>query len=64
MSPAKLEARMESLFSFPVGLFHPLQHVGFARRSPVCPCPRSSPTHRLRKDPRRLISELLGTSKE
>ena len=26
--PARLEARMESLFSFPVGLFHPLQHAG------------------------------------
>jgi hypothetical protein len=24
---ARLEARMESLFSFPVGLFHPLQHA-------------------------------------
>ena len=28
MSPARLEARMESLFSFPVGLLHPLQHAG------------------------------------
>ena len=28
ISPARLEARMESLFSFPVGLFHPLQHAG------------------------------------
>jgi hypothetical protein len=27
---------MESLFSFPVGLFHPLQHAGLARRSPYC----------------------------
>jgi len=26
---------MDSLFSFPVGLFHPLQHAGLARRSPV-----------------------------
>src|SRR5215472_6416337 len=34
MSPARLEARMESLFSFPVGLLHPLQHAGLARRSP------------------------------
>src|SRR2546425_9551621 len=25
---------MESLFSFPVGLFHPLQHAGLSRRSP------------------------------
>jgi hypothetical protein len=22
--------------SFPVGLFHPLQHAGLSRRSPVC----------------------------
>src|SRR5690348_6142992 len=34
MSPARLEARMESLFSFPVGLFHPLQHAGLSRRTP------------------------------
>src|SRR5437667_10004104 len=33
---ARLEARMESLFSFPVGLFHPLQHAGLSRRSPHC----------------------------
>jgi hypothetical protein len=33
MSPARLEARMDSLFSFPVGLFHPLQHAGLSRRS-------------------------------
>src|SRR5215472_1786923 len=33
-SPARLEARMDSLFSFPVGLFHPLQHAGLSRRSP------------------------------
>jgi hypothetical protein len=32
MSPARVEARMESLFSFPVGLFHPLQHAGLPRR--------------------------------
>ena len=34
ISPARLEARMESLFSFPVGLFHPLQHAGLSRRTP------------------------------
>src|SRR6266478_1639403 len=37
MSPARLEARMDSLLSFPVGLFHPLQHAGLSRRSPSCP---------------------------
>ena len=26
---------MDSLLSFPVGLFHPLQHDGLSRRSPV-----------------------------
>src|SRR5262245_19864620 len=36
MSPARFEARMDSLFSFPVGLFHPLQHAGLSRRTPVC----------------------------
>jgi len=36
MCPARLEARMDSLFSFPVGLFHPLQHAGLSRRTPVC----------------------------
>jgi len=35
LPPARLEARMESLFSFPVGLLHPLQHAGLSRRSPV-----------------------------
>ena len=34
--PARLEARMDSLLSFPVGLFHPLQHAGLSRRSPDC----------------------------
>ena len=33
---ARKEARMESLFSFPVGLFHPLQHAGLSRRTLVC----------------------------
>src|ERR1700692_4296646 len=39
ISPARLEARMDSLHSFPVGLFHPLQHAGLSRRSP---CSRPS----------------------
>jgi len=34
MSPARLAARRDSLFSFPVGLFPPLQHAGLSRRSP------------------------------
>src|SRR5215467_5290446 len=42
MSPARLEARMDSLLSFPVGLFHPLQHAGLSRRSPSCH-PREHP---------------------
>src|SRR6266404_6188369 len=41
ISPARLEARMDSLLSFPVGLFHPLQHAGLSRRSPVCRPPGS-----------------------
>src|SRR5882762_326990 len=36
ISPARLEARIDSLLSFPVGLFHPLQHAGLSRRSPGC----------------------------
>jgi hypothetical protein len=28
---------MDPLFSFPVGLFHPLQHAGLSRRTPDCP---------------------------
>jgi len=27
---------MDSLLSFPVGRFHPLQHAGLSRRSPDC----------------------------
>src|SRR6266478_2321021 len=42
--PARLEARMDSLLSFPVGLFHPLQHAGLSRRSPVS---RPSGTYRM-----------------
>jgi hypothetical protein len=26
---------MDSLFSFPVGLFHPLQHAGLSRRTTI-----------------------------
>ena len=36
LPPARLEARMESLLSFPVGLLHPLQHAGLSRRTPGC----------------------------
>ena len=38
---------MDSLLSFPVGLFHPLQHAGLSRRSPVC---RQYMSHRLGAD--------------
>jgi len=38
---------MESLLSFPVGLFHPLQHAGLSRRSPVG---RQTATRRLRAE--------------
>src|SRR5882724_9910317 len=34
MPPARLKARMDSLLSFPVGLFDPLQHAGLSRRTP------------------------------
>ena len=34
MSPARFEAKIDSLFSFPVGLFHPLQYAGLSRRTP------------------------------
>ena len=33
MDPVRLEAGMDSLFSFPVGLFHPLQHAGLSAHS-------------------------------
>src|SRR5690348_15040357 len=45
MSPARLEARMDSLLSFPVGLFHPLQHAGLSRRSPGCRQPARNPSN-------------------
>jgi hypothetical protein len=32
-----LEARTDSLFSFPVELFHPLQHAGLFRCTPGSP---------------------------
>jgi len=34
---------MDSLLSFPVGLFHPLQHAGLSRRSPDTPWSRRNP---------------------
>ena len=34
MTPARLEVRMESLLSFPVGLLHPLHHAGFDPGAP------------------------------
>src|SRR5688572_5211153 len=39
---------MDSLFSFPVGLFHPLQHAGLSRRTPGCPCFGTDGTKRLK----------------
>src|SRR4029077_458853 len=50
MSPARLEARMDSLLSFPVGLFHPLQHAGLSRRSPRIPFLRWDEKAGLRRD--------------
>src|SRR5438105_14858119 len=51
ISPARLEARMDSLLSFPVRLFHPLQHAGLSRRTPSCrpagSCPDQSIQERL-----------------
>ena len=34
MTSARFEAKMDSLLSFLVGLFHPLQHAGLSRRTP------------------------------
>src|SRR5580692_7813927 len=34
--PCKTRGQDGFAFSFPVGLFHPLQHAGLSRRSPVC----------------------------
>ena len=36
---------MESLFSFPVGLFHPLQHAGLSRRTRIPALPYLLPEH-------------------
>ena len=38
---------MDSLFSFPVGLFHPLQHAGLSRRTPDCRQSARNPNLRL-----------------
>jgi hypothetical protein len=34
---------MDSLLSFPVGLFHPLQHAGLSRRTPRSRLPGNNP---------------------
>jgi hypothetical protein len=44
--PARLEARMDSLLSFPVGLFHPLQHAGFDPGAPKLDVAGSIPVSR------------------
>ena len=41
--PPRLEARMDSLLPFPVGLFHPLQHAGLSRRTPSTRHPGTIP---------------------
>src|ERR1019366_1080999 len=35
--PRKTQGQDGFATSFPVGLLHPLQHAGLARRTPVCP---------------------------
>jgi hypothetical protein len=35
--PRKTRGQDGFATSFPVGLLHPLQHAGLARRTPVCP---------------------------
>jgi hypothetical protein len=40
---------MDSLFSFPVGLFHPLQHAGLSRRTRVARDPTEAVLLHLRK---------------
>jgi len=37
MSPRKTRGQDGFATSFPVGLLHPLQHAGLARRTPACP---------------------------
>src|SRR5271166_6025824 len=37
--PCKTRGQDGFATSFPVGLLHPLQHAGLARRTPVCPSP-------------------------
>src|SRR5438067_2485119 len=46
MPSARLAARMDSLFSFPVGLFHPLQHAGFDPGAPKLDVAGSIPVSR------------------
>jgi phosphoserine phosphatase RsbU/P len=52
---------MDSLFSFPVGLFHPLQHAGLSRRSPSGPSPGRN-RRSLSKNPRIPESQLLAST--
>ncbi len=37
MFPRKTQGQDGFATSFPVGLLHPLQHAGLARRTPDCP---------------------------
>jgi hypothetical protein len=47
---------MDSLLSFPVGLFHPLQHAGLSRRSPICRPSGSYLVNRLESGAKRVTS--------
>src|SRR4030081_3177666 len=55
-SPARLEARMDSLLPFPVGLFHPLQHVGFIPA--LCGWPTTRPETSVKKPVFRFLDDL------
>src|SRR6266403_720932 len=41
--PRKTRGQDGFATSFPVGLLHPLQHAGLARRTPVCPSSAPDP---------------------
>src|SRR5467141_3846740 len=47
--PSKIRGQDGFASSFPVGLLHPLQHAGLARRTPGCPSHNPDPESTFRK---------------
>src|SRR6266702_6491916 len=60
--PCKTRGQDGFATSFPVGLLHPLQHAGLARRSPTCRPPGHNPNNQLQMSPVQAIGRFQAKS--